>query len=67
MFIRWSSGVEGQEAFAEAERIPTHPDVDPTSPVRTEKVYTFGPDQIGVTASDGRDFQDVWQAIYDLR
>lgn len=67
LWSRWVASEEGQKAYAEGGRTPTHPDVGPVEDVRPETIYHIGTEDLQQTAPDGRDYQEVWQEIFRLR
>jgi iron(III) transport system substrate-binding protein len=67
LWSRWVTSEEGQKAYAEGGRTPTHPNVEPTDPVRPEKIYHITVEDLQSKSSDGRPYQDAWEEIFDLR
>lgn len=67
LWSRWVASEEGQKVYAEGGRTPTHPDVEPVDPVRPEKIYHIGVEDLQAKTSDGRSYEDVWNEIFNLR
>ena len=46
LFARWAASEEGQKAYAEGGRAPAHPKLKPVDPIKPEKLYPLGVDDI---------------------
>jgi iron(III) transport system substrate-binding protein len=67
LFVRWAVSTAGQQVWANSGRVNAHPDVEPTALVRPDKEYNFLAKHLDAKAADGRTYQEVWQAIFNLR
>jgi iron(III) transport system substrate-binding protein len=63
LWQRWVSTLEGQQAYADGNRIPAHPAVTLKENYRPETVYALGPDIIATT----KQYENTWKEIFQLR
>src|SRR5258705_10824011 len=46
LFARWAASEESQKAYAEGGRAPAHPKLKPVDPIKPDKLYPLGVDDI---------------------
>jgi iron(III) transport system substrate-binding protein len=63
LFARWAAGEEGQRAYAEGGRAPAHPKLKPIDPIKPEKLYPLGADDL----KDFPRYEKIWREIFSLR
>lgn len=63
LWARWASSTEGQQAFAQGGRTPSHPKVEPRDKTRPAAIYAVGPDEI----KNWSRYEKVWKQIFKLR
>lgn len=63
LFARWVASQEGQKAYAQGGRTPTHPKVEPVEKTRPEKIYPIGAAEI----RDWKKYEKIWKEIFALR
>jgi ABC-type Fe3+ transport system substrate-binding protein len=63
LFARWAESKEGQEVYAKGGRTPAHPKVEPVDPVRPEKIYAIGADDVRQFSK----YEKVWKEVFKLR
>ena len=63
LFARWAMSQEGQKAYAEGGRTPSHPKVEPVEKTRPEKIYAIGAPEI----KDWPKYEKTWKDIFKLR
>lgn len=63
LWHRWIMSEEGQKALAEAGRLPPHPRVEPTEPIKPKIVYPLTPEDLKKYS----EYQKVWNEIFGLR
>lgn len=63
LFARWAASAEGQKVYAEGGRAPAHPKVKPLDPIRPEKLYPLGVDDI----KEYPKYEKIWKEIFRLR
>lgn len=63
LWARWVASEEGQQAFAQGGRTPSHPKVEPKDKTRPQTIYAVGPEEIKGWAK----YETVWKEIFKLR
>jgi iron(III) transport system substrate-binding protein len=63
LFARWAASEEGQKAYAEGGRAPAHPKLSPIDPIKPEKLYSLGVDDI----KEYPKYEKIWKEIFKLR
>ena len=63
LFARWAASEEGQKAYAEGGRAPAHPKLNPIDPIKPEKLYPLGVDDI----KEYPKYEKIWKEIFKLR
>jgi iron(III) transport system substrate-binding protein len=63
LFARWAASEEGQKAYAEGGRAPAHPKLKPVDPIKPEKLYPLGVDDI----KEYPRYEKIWKDIFKLR
>ena len=63
LFARWATSAEGQKVYAEGGRAPAHPKVKPVDPIRPEKLYALGVEDI----KEYPKYEKIWKEIFKLR
>jgi iron(III) transport system substrate-binding protein len=63
LFARWAASEEGQRAYAEGGRAPAHPKLKPIDPIKPEKLYPLGVDDL----KDFPRYEKIWKEIFSLR
>jgi iron(III) transport system substrate-binding protein len=63
LFARWVASQEGQKAYAQGGRTPTHPKVEPVEKTRPERIYPIGVAEI----RDWKKYEKIWKEIFALR
>jgi iron(III) transport system substrate-binding protein len=63
LFARWAASEEGQKVYAEGGRAPAHPKVKPIDPIRPERLYPLGVDDI----KEYPKYEKIWKEIFKLR
>jgi iron(III) transport system substrate-binding protein len=63
LFARWVASPEGQQAYADNNRIPALPSVEPKDPTRVKTSYTLTPDDI----ASSKKYSDQWNEIFNLQ
>ena len=63
LFARWAASEEGQKAYAEGGRAPAHPKLSPIDPIKPEKLYPLGVDDI----KEYPKYEKIWKEIFKLR
>jgi iron(III) transport system substrate-binding protein len=63
LFARWAASEEGQAAYAEGGRAPAHPKLKPTDPIKPEKLYALGVEDI----KEYPKYEKAWKSIFRLR
>lgn len=63
LWHRWAHSEEGQRAYAEGGRTPSHPNVQPRDPTRPEKTYPIGPDEVASMPK----YQRIWNEVFQIR
>ena len=61
LWSRWNHTEEGQQAYAETGRVPTHPNVAPVEKLRPERIYALTPDDHTNVAKYERQWKDIFQ------
>ena len=54
---------EGQKAYAEGGRAPAHPKLSPIDPIKPEKIYPLGVDDI----KEYPKYEKIWKEIFKIR
>jgi iron(III) transport system substrate-binding protein len=63
LFARWATSAEGQKVYAEGGRAPAHSKVKPVDPIRPEKLYALGVEDI----KEYPKYEKIWKEIFKLR
>ena len=63
LFARWAASEEGQKAYAGGGRAPAHPKLKPVDPIKPEKLYPLGVDDI----KEYPRYEKIWKDIFKLR
>jgi iron(III) transport system substrate-binding protein len=63
LWHRWVHGEEGQQAYAEGGRTPSHPNVQPKDRTRPEKIYPIGPEEV----ANMQKYQRIWNDVFQIR
>jgi iron(III) transport system substrate-binding protein len=63
LWHRWIHGEEGQQAYAEGGRTPSHPNVQPKDRTRPDKIYPMGTEEVGSMQK----YQRVWNDVFQIR
>ena len=63
LFARWAASEEGQKVYADGGRAPAHPKVKPIDPIRPERLYPLGVDDI----KEYPKYEKIWKEIFKLR
>lgn len=63
LFARWAASEEGQKAYTEGGRAPAHPKVKLIDPIKPEKLYSLGVDDI----KEYPRYEKIWKEIFRLR
>ena len=63
LWYRWAASEEGQQSYADAGRVPPHPNVVHREPLAPERVYSLGPDDLLAA----KRHEGTWKAIFQLR
>ena len=63
LFARWAMSQEGQKAYSEGGRTPTHPEVEPSEKTRPEAIYAIGAQEI----KEWPKYEKIWKEIFKLR
>jgi iron(III) transport system substrate-binding protein len=63
LWHRWIISEEGQQAYAQVGRIPTHPKVQPVLKVRPDNVYPLSVNDL----KDYPRYEKLWKEIFQLR
>jgi iron(III) transport system substrate-binding protein len=63
LFARWAESKEGQDVYAKGGRNPAHPKVEPVLPVRPQKIYAIGADDVKQFPK----YEKIWKEIFKLR
>ena len=63
LFARWAASEEGQKAYAEGGRAPAHPKLKPIDPIKPDKLYPLGVDDI----KEYPRYEKIWKDMFKLR
>ena len=63
LFARWAASEEGQRAYDEGGRVPALPKLNPIDPIKPEKLYPLGVDDINQYPK----YEKIWKEIFKLR
>src|ERR1051325_2803390 len=63
LFARWAASEDGQKAYAEGGRAPAHPKLKPIDPIKPDKLYPLGVDDIKAFSR----YEKIWKEIFKLR
>ena len=63
LFARWAASEEGQRVYAEGGRAPAHPKTKPIDPIRPERLYPLGVDDI----KEYPKYEKIWKEVLKLR
>jgi iron(III) transport system substrate-binding protein len=63
LFARWAASEEGQKVYAEGGRAPAHPKVKPLDPIKPERLYALGVEDI----KDYPKYEKIWKEVFKLR
>ena len=63
LFARWATSEEGQRAYAEGGRAPAHPKLKPIDPIKPDKLYPLGADDL----KDFPRYEKIWKEIFSIR
>ena len=63
LFARWAASEEGQKAYAEGGRAPAHPKLKPIDPIKPERLYPLGVEDIKAFPR----YEKIWKEIFKLR
>jgi iron(III) transport system substrate-binding protein len=63
LFARWAMSQEGQKAYSQGGRTPTHPKVEPSEKTRPEAIYAIGAQEI----KEWPKYEKIWKEIFKLR
>jgi len=66
LFARWIASEEGARAWADAGRVPAHPNVDPDPDLarQPETIWIVSPEEL---AANIEEYTEIWQDIFGLR
>ena len=63
LFARWAASEEGQKAYAQGGRTPSHPKVEPVEKTRPEKSYFIGVAEI----KEWPKYEKLWKETFKIR
>ena len=63
LFARWAASEDGQRAYAEGGRAPAHPKLKPIDPIKPDKLYPLGADDL----KDFPRYEKIWKEIFSIR
>ena len=63
LFARWAMSQEGQKAYSQGGRTPTHPKVEPLEKIRPQAIYAIGAEEI----KEWPKYEKIWKEIFKLR